>query len=146
MHLAIYRRRPEVQAVIHTHPPMTQALTAAGHDLRPMFADYYVYLGRNVPHLPYITVTTPELAEAVENAAQAADCQGIVLRNHGLITLGASIKEAYFRTLAVEEQATVQQAALAVGEPTFLTEEELDKLDQLSSESYRRELLARMKV
>lgn len=146
MHLAIYRRRPEVQAVIHTHPPITQALTAAGHDLRPMFADYYVYLGRNVPHLPYITVTTPELAEAVENVAQAADCQGIVLRNHGLITLGASIKEAYFRTLAVEEQAAVQQAALAVGEPTFLTEEELDKLDQLSSESYRRELLARMKI
>jgi len=41
---------------------MTQALTAAGHDLRPMFADYYVYLGKNVPHLPYVTVTTPELA------------------------------------------------------------------------------------
>ena len=145
MHLAIYRRRPAVNAVIHTHPPMTLALTAAGHDLRAMFADYYVYLGRNVPHLPYVTVTTPELARRVEEVAQAADCNGIVLRNHGVITLGTSIKEAYFRTLAVEEQATIQHAALQVGTPTFLTDEELAKLDQLGSEAYRRELLARMR-
>jgi L-fuculose-phosphate aldolase len=146
MHLAIYRRRADVQAVIHTHPPMTQALTAAGHDLKPMFADYYVYLGRNVPHLPYVTVTTPELAARVESVAQTSNCYGIVLRNHGLITVGTSIKEAYYRTLAVEEQATIQHAALCVGQPTFLTDEELTKLDQLSSEAYRREILARMKM
>jgi L-fuculose-phosphate aldolase len=146
MHLAIYRRRADVQAVIHTHPPMTQALTAAGHDLKAMYADYYVYLGRNVPHLPYVTVTTPELAARVEAVVQSPDCFGIVLRNHGLITVGASIKEAYYRTLAVEEQATIQHAALRVGQPTFLSDEELAKLDQLSSEAYRREILARMKT
>lgn len=145
MHLAVYRRRPEVTAVIHTHPPMTIALTATGQDLRPMFADYYVYLGSNVPHLPYITVTTPELAEAVEKAVSAPDCQGMVLRNHGTITVGTSIKEAYFRTLAMEEQATIQHAALQVGNPSCLSAENLSRLDQLGSESYRRELLARMK-
>jgi L-fuculose-phosphate aldolase len=145
MHLAIYRRRPEITAVIHTHPPITLALTAAGHSLKPMFADYYVYLGANVPHLPYITVTTPELADAVEEVAQAPDCHGIVLRNHGAITVGTSIKEAYFRTLAVEEQAAIQHTALQVGEPTFLSEEECRKLDNLSSEAYRKELLAEMK-
>lgn len=145
MHLAVYRCRPGVNSVIHTHPPVTIALTAAGHDLKAMFADFYVYLGKNVPHLPYITVTTPELAAAVEKAAQAPDCCGIVLRNHGAITLGASIKEAYFRTLAVEEQAAIQHAALQVGTPVFLSAEECARLDELSSESYRRELLARMK-
>lgn len=145
MHLAIYRRRPEVVAVIHTHPPVTIALTAAGHDLRPMFADYYVYLGSNVPHLPYITVTTPELAAAVEDAVRSTNCHGIVLRNHGAITVGTSIKEAYFRTLAMEEQAAIQHAALQVGTPAFLSDEECRKLDELSSESYRRELLRRMK-
>ena len=146
MHLAIYRRRPEVRATIHTHPPMTQALTAAGHDLRPMFADYYVYLGKNVPHLPYVTVTTPELAARVEDVVKSADCYGIVLRNHGLITVGTSIKEAFYRTLAVEEQAAIQHAALQVGVPAFLSDDELAKLDQLSSEAYRRELLQRMRV
>jgi L-fuculose-phosphate aldolase len=145
MHLAIYRNRPEVTAVIHTHPPITVALTACGHDLRPMFADYYVYLGTNVPHLPYITVTTPELAAAVERVIRASDCHGMVLRNHGAITVGTSIREAYFRTLAMEEQAAIQHAALQVGTPAFLSDEELSRLDQLGSEAYRRELLARMK-
>jgi len=144
MHLAIYRRRPEVRAVIHTHPPVTVALTASGHSLRPMFADYYVYLGANVPHIPYVTVTTPELASQVEAAAKAPDCFGIVLRNHGVITVGTSVVEALFRTLAVEEQAAIQHAALQVGEPTYLTPEECGKLDALGSEAYRRELAARM--
>lgn len=146
MHLAIYRRRPEVAAVIHTHPPMTQALTAAGHVLKAMFADYHVYVSRNVPHLPYVTVTTPELASRVEEVVQARDCFAIVLCNHGLITVGVSVKEAYFRTLAVEEQAFIQHAALQVGRPTFLSDDELQKLDQLGSEAYRRDLLKRMKV
>ncbi len=145
MHLAIYRNRPEINAVIHTHPPITIALTAAGHSLKPMYADYYVYLGRNVPHLPYITVTTPELAVAVEEAAKSPDCYGIILRNHGAITIGSTIKEGYFRTLAVEEQAAIQHAALQVGTPAFLSDEECDRLDQLGSEAYRRELLEKMK-
>jgi len=145
MHLAIYRHRPNINAVIHTHPPITIALTSSGHDLKPMFADYYVYLGRNVPHVDYVTVTTPDLADVVEREAKAADCVGIVLRNHGLITLGATTKQAYFRTLACEEQAIIQHAALAVGTPTFLSDAELDKLDQLGSETYRRSLLEKMK-
>jgi L-fuculose-phosphate aldolase len=145
MHLAIYRCRPEVNAVIHTHPPITIALTAAGHDLIAMFADYYVYLGKNVPHIDYVTVTSAELAEEVGKVATAKDCYGIILRNHGAITLGTSIKEAYFRTLSIEEQAVIQHAALQVGRPVFLSAEECAKLDRLGSEEYRRQLLARMK-
>ena len=99
-----------------------------------------------MPHLPYVTVTTPELAARVEDVVKSPDCFGIVLRNHGLITVGTSIKEAFYRTLAVEEQATIQHAALRVGTPVFLSDEELAKLDQLSSETYRRELLKRMRV
>ena len=145
MPLAVYRARPEIRAIIPTPPPVTITLTAAGHDLKPMFADYYVYLGKNVPHIDYVTVTTPELAEVVGKAATAKDCSGIILRNHGAITLGTSVKEAYFRTLAVEEQAVIQHAALQVGEPTFLTPDECEKLDRLGSEEYRRSLLAKMK-
>lgn len=145
MHLFVYRVRPDVQAIIHTHPKMTIALTAAGHDLKPMYADYYVYLGANVPHVDYVTVTTPELARVVEEAFRPDDCFGMILRNHGAITVGESIREALFRTMAVEEQAFIQWHALAVGEPTYLSEEECRKLDALGSEAYRRKLLAEMK-
>jgi L-fuculose-phosphate aldolase len=145
MHLAIYRVRPEVNAVIHTHPKTLVALTAAGHHLRAIFADFHVYLGAHVPHLPYITVTTPELADAVEKEYRDARCVGVVLRNHGAITVGASIREAVFRTQAMDEQSIIQWQALQVGDPTFLSEEECRKLDVLGSEEYRRELLAKMK-
>jgi len=144
MHLAIYRNRPEVTAIVHTHPPVTVALVSAGHDLKAMYPDYYVFLGRNVPHLPYITATTPEMAAAVEEVAAAPDCYGIILRNHGVVTVGTNLKEAYFRTLAVEEQATILHQALQVGEPRFLTEAECDALDELGSEKYRKALLAAM--
>ena len=87
---------------------MTIALTSAGHDLRPVYADYYVYLGANVPHVDYITVTTPQLAHAVREQFLAPDCRGMVLRNHGTITVGESVKEALFRTMAMEEQAFIQ--------------------------------------
>ena len=145
MHLLVYRARPEVRAVIHTHPRMTIALTAAGHDLRPMFADYYVYLRGDVPHVPYVTVTTEELARVVERELRPPDRFGMVLRNHGAITVGETVKEALFRTAAIEEQAFIQWHALQVGEQTFLTPEECAKLDELDSEAYRRELLAQMR-
>jgi ribulose-5-phosphate 4-epimerase/fuculose-1-phosphate aldolase len=70
---------------------------------------------------------------------------GVVLRNHGAISVGESIREAVFRTLAMDEQSVIQWQALQVGEPTFLSEEECKKLDILGSEDYRRELLAKMK-
>ncbi len=145
MHLYIYRARADVNAVIHAHPKMTIALCSAGHDLRAMFADYYVYLGPNVPHVPYVTVTTPELARVVEREVEAPSCHGMVLRNHGTITVGASVKEAAFRAYAMEEQAFIQWHALQVGEPTYLTDEECAKLDSLDSEEYRRRLLGEMK-
>ncbi len=146
MHLWTFRVRPDVNAIVHAHPKMTNALCCAGHDLRPIFPDYYVYLGRNVPHLDYVTVTTPELAKDVEEAFRAPDCYGMVLRNHGTITVGASVKEATFRTLAMEEQAFIQWHAQVVGDPAFLTEEECARLDELGSEEYRRRLLAEMKA
>ena len=146
MHLWTYRARPDVNAVVHAHPKMTNALCCAGHDLRPIFADYYVYLGKNVPHIPYVTVTTPELARLVEAAVLAPDCFGMVLRNHGTITVGSSVKEAVFRTLAMEEQAFIQWHAQVVGDPTFLSSDECAKLDALGSEEYRRRLLAEMKA
>ncbi len=146
MHLGVYRVRPNVEAIIHSHPRTTIALTASGHDLRAMFADYHVYLGSDVPHVDYITVTTPELAEAVSSTFSENHIVGMVLRNHGCITVGASIKEALYRNLAIEEQAQIQWQAMQVGTPTFLSAEECAKLDELGSEEYRRKLLAEMKT
>jgi len=143
MHLACYRKRQDIRSVIHTHAPYTIALTSSGHDLRPMFADSIIYLGRRVPHLDYITVTTPELAAAVERVIPDCDC--MILRNHGVITVGGNLKQAFWRACSVEESARIQLLATLVGTPRFLDENEADRLESLASEKYRRQLLAHMK-
>ena len=142
MHLAIYRKRPEVRAIVHAHPQYTIALTSSGHDLKPMFADAIVYLGQNVPHLEYITVTTPELAAAVE--ARIGQSNAMVLRNHGAIALGENLKYAFWRACTLEEAAHIQLLATLVGTPVFLDAAEASRLEALSSEQYRRDLIARM--
>jgi L-fuculose-phosphate aldolase len=143
MHLACYRRRSEIRAIIHTHPQFTIALTSAGHTLRPMFADCIIYLGTEIPHLDYITVTTPELANAVGDHIGRAVC--MILRNHGAITFGENLKQAFWRACTVEENARIQLFASLVGTPNFLDSAEAARLESLGSEKYRRDLLARMR-
>ena len=139
MHLACYRRRPEIGAVVHVHPQFTIVLTSSGHDLRPMFADAIVYLGKYIPHLDYITVTTPELAAAVEGAVGSGNC--VILRNHGAITVGERLKLAFWRACTLEEAAKIQLFATLVGVPRFLDDREADRLEALGSEQYRRATL-----
>jgi L-fuculose-phosphate aldolase len=143
MHLACYRTRPEIRATVHTHPQFTIALTSSGHDLKPMFADAVIYLGKRIPHLDYITVTTPELAAAVDKHIATANC--LILRNHGGITVGENLKQAYWRACTMEEAARIQLLATLVGHPRFLDDSETECLESLSSEQYRRELITRMK-
>ncbi|UCF91393.1 MAG: class II aldolase/adducin family protein [Desulfobacterales bacterium] len=143
MHLACYRRRPDIGAVVHTHPRYTIAMSSAGHDIKAMFADFHIYTMSRIPHIDYITVTTPEMARAVE--AVVEDANVIILRNHGAVSLGRHLKEAYYRMASLEEGAQIQWLATVVGKPRFLTEKELSDLDRLGSEQYRRQLLAAAK-
>ena len=143
MHLACYRQRPDIGAVVHTHPRYTISLSSSGHDIKAMFADFHIYTMSKIPHIDYITVTTPELAEAVASVVEEADV--IVLRNHGAITLGTNLKEAYYRMASLEEGAQIQWLATLVGDPRFLTAQELSDLDRLGSEQYRRKLLSAAK-
>lgn len=143
MHLFCYRKRPDIGAVVHTHPKYTVALTCSGNDLKTIFPDFHIYTNSKVPHIEYVTVTTPEMARAVE--AVIDDANAAILRNHGAVTLGSNLKEAYYRMCSLEEGAQIQWMASLVGQPRFLTESECNDLDQLKSEQYRRRLLAEAK-
>ena len=89
-------------------------------------------------------MTTPELADAVGALIGEANC--IILRNHGAITVGENLKEAFWRAGMVEESAHIQTFATLLGTPRFLSADEAVKLESLGSEKYRRELLARAKA
>ncbi len=143
MHLGCYRKRADIQAIVHIHPPLATGIISAGMNLKPMYPDFYIYLGSNIPHIDYVTVTTPRLAKAVEKVIGSANV--VLMRNHGALTVGSNLPQAYYRAQIIEEGAKVLLAALTVGKPRYLTEDEMRELDNLSSEKYRRELLESMK-
>lgn len=118
MHLAIYRVRPEITAVFHTHSPWASGVISSGAELKPMFAEFISDLGR-VTTIPYVTPTTLALAAVVEKAAGNHDT--IFMVNHGVLALGQVMKQAFDRCLIVEHAAIALAAAAVAGHPRFLT-------------------------
>ena len=140
MHLAVYRRRPDILALFHTHSPWASGVISSGATLQPMFAEFVCDLGR-IGRLPYITPTTPALAEAVGAVCETADT--LFLANHGILALGVTLKQAYFRCLVVEDAAKSQVAAAICGKPRFLTDAEQRELAGLDAARHRVRMMER---
>lgn len=134
MHLGIYRVRPDVKVVFHTHSPWACGVVSAGVELRPMFAEFVNDLGRRTA-VPYITPTTQALADAIAEAAR--EHETIFMANHGAVCLGVNMKQAYYRCLIVEDAAKSMVAAAIVGRPQFLTAEQEADLMALSAPQHR---------
>ncbi len=130
MHLGVYRQRPDVNAVFHTHPPVLTGIVSSGAGFRPLVTEVVFYLGRVVA-LPYLVPTSGELAAATEAAAREADT--ILLPHHGLIATGATPREAFHRSVVAEHAARAIEAAANVGKPRYLTEPEIAALRALTA-------------
>ncbi len=139
MHLACYLRRPDVHAVVHTHAPIATGVASAGQTLPPLFPDLVALVGAEIPVLPYIVPAGVKLANAVAPLVEHHDA--VLLGNHGVLTLGVNVREAYFRNLIIEEAAKTWLAAKAAGTPYILSPEEVHEVDHLEAEDYRRALL-----
>jgi L-fuculose-phosphate aldolase len=134
MHLAIYRERPDSVAIFHTHSPWASGVISAGVELKPMFAEFICDLGR-VGTIEYITPTTQELADAM--ADRAKSCDTIFMVNHGVVALGGTMKQAYYRCVVVEDAAKSLVAASIVGTPQFLSEQQAEELMSLDGPQHR---------
>jgi len=143
MHLAVYRRRQDIQAIFHTHSPWASGVITAGVDVRPMFAEVVNDLG-GVVALPYIMTSTQALADAVSEAAQSNET--IFLTNHGVVALGKTMRQAYFRCCVAEDAAKSFVAASVVGKPSFLSEEQVRELRRLEAGAYRSGMMERDKA
>ena len=113
MHLACYRRRPDVRAVVHAHPPMCIAFTVAGVSMaRCVLPEVVLTLGE-VPTLAYETTGTNALAEQVGEAVTEHD--GVLMDHHGAVAVGATLLEAFCRMETMEHMAVVLKAARDLG-------------------------------
>jgi len=138
MHLECFRRSKDIKAVLHAHPSYSVAVSSTGKEIPPMFPDFPAMI-KKVSYIDYVIPTTEVLANAVSEVV--ADSQSIVMRNHGVLTVGTSMKEAYFFMQLTEEAAKVFAISSAIGTPNVLTDQECEDLRNLSSETYRSNLL-----
>jgi L-fuculose-phosphate aldolase len=142
MHLYAYRANPDIGAIVHTHPPYCIAFTLVEQELPIMFPDQAALVGKTV-YVPYVLPTTDRLADAY--VAKVNEASSVLLGNHGLVTSGCNLREAYYRTEVVEESTKIYLIAKAIREPKVLTKEEFEEIASLESEAYRIELLQKMK-
>jgi L-fuculose-phosphate aldolase len=126
MHAAIYAQRPEVSAVVHTHSPRATALSCAGLGIPPFH--YMIALaGGAIRCMPYATFGTDELAANAVCGLEGR--RAVLLANHGVVAVGASLREAHSVAFEVENLATQYLELRAAGlEPVVLSEEELAKV------------------
>ncbi|MBI2371399.1 MAG: class II aldolase/adducin family protein [Deltaproteobacteria bacterium] len=124
IHSEIYRRRPEVGAVVHTHPVFATVLGAAGHRIRPVTHEGALFFPPDIPLFDQTTdlILTRELGEAV--AAALGDQPALLLKNHGIVVAGRTLEEAACWACLLEKGARAQVFALALGAPAWTGAEE----------------------
>jgi L-fuculose-phosphate aldolase len=143
LHLEVYKVRPEVKAVIHAHPPIATAFTLAGVSLAEGILPEVVLTLGGIPTAPYGTTGTPEMAAAVGEVLPYYDA--ILLEQHGALTVGHNLWEAYNRMEKVEHAAWTVWLARQLGQVRCLPPEEVAKLTQLGiSKGYRPPLAAEL--
>jgi len=131
LHLAIYRARPDVNAVVHLHPQTVLLLDALGERIRLVTTDHAFYVRRveTVPFRPPGTIELAALAAAA--VADGTDC--VVLSRHGVSVVADSVELAHKRVRNLEEAARLTYAALAAGRLDALSEVPDDFLDGLAT-------------
>lgn len=122
-HSAIFKARPEINAVVHTHAPHATALACLREDLPPFHYMIAIAGGDSVRCAPYALFGTDTLSQHAVTAL--ADRKACLLANHGMITLGRNLDEAM--AIAIELESLCQQYLIArqVGHPVLLSADEM---------------------
>ena len=129
MHLGVYQSRPDVMAIAHAHPPISTAFAVTGQSLsKYVLPEVIIALGQ-VPLTEYGTPSTEEIPQAISK--YLADHDAFLLENHGALTLGTDVYNAYYKMETMEHFATITLAARQLGGERELSREQVEKLIEL---------------
>ena len=126
MHVRIYQRRPDVQAVVHAHPPTATGFAVAGEAFMAGVLPEVIFLMGPVPLLPYAMPGTPALADSFDPYVASHDA--FLLANHGATTVGPSLLVAHQRMESLEQAARIVLTARLLGRVNELTDEQVRAL------------------
>jgi L-fuculose-phosphate aldolase len=123
IHTELYKARPDVQCVVHTHAAYATAFGSLRQPIRPISHEGSIFAGK-LPLFEYTTalIRTPELGQVL--AKTVGEARGALMRNHGLVMVGTSVQEATIFAALLEKACRVQLLATASGEPSWSSDEE----------------------
>jgi L-fuculose-phosphate aldolase len=125
-HRDILKARPEVQAIVHAHPPYCTMLAIMGMEIPPVHYMVAVAGGDTIRCAPYATFGTQELSEHAVRALEGR--LACLLAHHGMIAVGPSLPKAMWLAVEVETLARQYHGCLQIGTPSLLSKEEIEKV------------------
>ncbi len=129
VHLFVYSERPDVGAVVHAHPPFATGFATAGIALdKCVLAEIVVTIG-SIPLAEYGTPSTSELPDTLKPYIQS--CEAFLMANHGVVTIGKNLMDAFFKMERVEHYAKILFVARGLGGEQVLPKEQVEKLYDL---------------
>jgi L-fuculose-phosphate aldolase len=131
MHLAVYRKRADVNGIVHAHPLHGSLFTALDKPLRTDIIAEARYLLGEPRMAPYALMGTRELAEIVGETFTDRDTRVVLMENHGVITVGDSLFRAYDRMEVLEAAARMTCLGEQIGGMNYLSRERKDEIDRM---------------
>jgi len=134
VHLLAYNKRSDINAAVHGHPIYSTAFATAGKDLtKPVFPEVILTIGE-VPLCKYGTPSTDELTRSME--PYISYTWALLLQNHGAVTFGTSLKDAYYKMEKLEHTAKTLFIANMLGGVTYLSDGNVNKLFAIAEKTY----------
>ncbi|MCC8190161.1 MAG: class II aldolase/adducin family protein [Planctomycetes bacterium] len=132
LHLAVYDTRPDARAVVHAHPPAATAFSICGGVGAINLAEAVLVVG-GIGHSPYATPGSAGVAAAV--TPLLAECDAVLLENHGALTLGSGLWDAYYRMESLEHYCHINMYVRLLGGGRTLSPSEVDALRRIRAGS-----------
>jgi L-fuculose-phosphate aldolase len=126
LHLAAYRARSDVAAVVHAHPPFATAMGLAGRPLSPSIPEAVVSIGDVIPVAPFAMPGAKENEDIVSGILGETDV--FMMQGNGVLSVGTDLEQAYLRLELVEHVAMIQHLAAQMGKPLALAPGDLAEL------------------
>jgi L-fuculose-phosphate aldolase len=134
VHVAVYRLRPDVASVIHTHSPYAAAFSTLHRDVPPLITESAGYLGGSVRVMEYVPPARPDTGDHV--AAGLGGDRAVLLPNHGVVAVGEDLRKSYTAAAQVEESAHIAFLALQLGRPHPVPESEIERMHDFIHHRY----------
>jgi L-ribulose-5-phosphate 4-epimerase len=132
-HLYIYRHRPDVFGIVHTHSPYASSFAALGKTI-PACLTTSAMLGGEIPLGGYVPIGGEEIGQEI--ISKIGRSLAIIMQNHGVFTIGSSPQEATKMAVEVEEIAKITHLAMLLGQPILLSDDQVDYMVDLYRNQY----------